>query len=343
MSRLMNLRRIFSFVSLCCIAAFVLVSCAFLVMDYFPAYLGQEMAAADFSEILKSAGLPDSTELHDIYLLTVPGSGKKFVVLRVGSFMAPKSLIFLDGADLRFLRSFTNIPLGKFITVDMEGYIVTGWDYQLTRIDPQSLTKDTVPPNPNLSVSSAQFAFTASVGIDISTYLVGIESGNIKLIVYKNDWSSGSENQKSNIFSYQPVSNFEYRDLYYDGTGVRMAVNNIETKESYIISWDTLTKFADAFTSSYSYLAENASHVVIVPRGDGKYGGLTKAGYIQLMYGYENKTILDRRNTTTGQQELPVFTMPDNFRGRYAFFRDASAWVLYNERDGKLHLLRPWW
>lgn len=342
MSILMNLRRTSGLLILCCIAAFILAGCALLTIDYFPAYLGQEKAVADFSEIVKTAGLPDSTELHDIYLLSVPGSGKKFVVLRVGSFMSPESLIFLDSSNLRLLRTFTNIPMGKFITVDMDGYIVTGWDYQLIRIDPATLS------DPNMltlgyTVAFARFAFTAEVGSNITTYLVGIESGNIKLLVYKNNWSLGSENQKNYLFDSQPVTNFEYRDLYYDGTEVKLAVNNYILGKTSVISWSTLTEFVDAFTNSYTYLAQNAARVVTVPRGDGQAGGLTKAGYMQLMYGYAKKTILDRRNTSTGQQELPVFTMPDNFRGRFAFYRDASAWVLYNQRDGKLHLLRPWW
>ncbi|WP_304224607.1 hypothetical protein [Gracilinema caldarium] len=338
----MNLRRTSGFLILCCIAAFILASCALLIIDYFPAYLGQEKAVAHFSEIVKTAGLSETTELHEIYLLTVPGSGKKFVVLRVGQFMSPETLIFLDGTDLRFLRSFTNIPIGKFLTVDMGGYIVTGWNTQLVRLYPDTLEPENTPPNPSPTIDFAQFAFTAEVGSDITTYLVGIESDCLNLIVYNNDWSSGSSYSQSNLFDSQSITNFEYRDLFYDGTGVQLAVTNKITQESFVISWSTLTEFVNAF-SNLHFFAENATNVVSVPRGDGQAGGLTNAGYIQLMYGYAKKTILDRRNTSTGQQELPVFTMPDNFRGRFAFFRDASAWVLYNQRDGKIHLLRPWW
>jgi hypothetical protein len=324
------------FYTLLAMLALVVHSCDLFKEDMFPAYLGQEQAQIDIAKVREAAGLSSSAFIGQIQPMKIPALHKSYILLTLHQLGLPSALVVLDGKSLEILKTFTEIPIGKFFVLDMDGYMVTGNGETLSRIDPAILELiDT--PTPAASIDFAQFGFSADVSGTNETLLIGMENGVLILKSY-------SENtyEQLYIFTSSPetsdAGNFNIQDLYCEGSQVRLALRNFTTNEAFIFTWDSVTNFIASFSASK--LASGAA-VNKVPSGKGDSGGLTRAGYF---IGVDHKgPVLERYRLDADNALGDSFTLPPNSWGRFSFFKDGSGWVFYDERADTLHLLRPWW
>lgn len=320
-----------------------LLSCDLFKEDMFPTYLGQEEAFLDISELIQDLGLSDSYFVGKMRPVKVPSLLKTYIALPLYQFMGPASLVFLDGKNLSVLKRYTNspdapIPIGKFFILDMDGYIVTGYNHNLIRFDPDTLEpydNQHLPGNP---IDFAEYGFTAESEIEPSTYLFGYDGGSLKLQHYGTGWILKNAYSQAGVFECDDASQYILLDLYFDGTGLYLALKNRETRKANILYWASVSDFVNSFSASS--LAEGAS-LTTVPSGDDESGWLTGKGY--MVWLHQNTNALDRYDLHKDQTLLDGFSLPSQFRGRTAFFQDGTGWLLYDERARSLHLLRPWW
>jgi len=331
------------FYTLLAMLALVVHSCDLFKEDMFPAYLGQEQAQIDMTKIREAAGLSSSASIGQIQPLKIPALQKSYILLTLHQLMGPSALAILDGKSLEIMKTFTEIPIGKFFVLDMDGYMVTGNGETLSRIDPASLqcsTPQSIYPN---NIDFAQFGFSADVSSTNTTVLVGMDIGGIALKEYStssNPWDNVTMSVQSDIFTdgSSDAGNFYILDLYFDGSQVWLALRNNLTNEAYIFNWKSVPDFIDFFSAST--LASGAT-VMTVPSGQGDSGWLTQAGYF--IRTDNNGPVVERYRMDTEQTLLDSFRLPPNSWGRIAFYKDGSGWIFYDERADTLHLLRPWW
>jgi hypothetical protein len=332
------------FYTLLAMLALVVHSCDLFKEDMFPAYLGQEQAQIDMAKVREAAGLSSSAFIGQIQPMKIPALHKSYILLTLHQLGLPSALVVLDGKSLEILKTFTEIPIGKFFVLDMDGYMVTGNGETLSRIDPAILELiDT--PTPAASIDFAQFGFSADVSGTNETLLIGMENGVLILKSYSKNtypWDTVNTYKPLCIFTSSSetsdAGNFNIQDLYCEGSQVRLALRNFTTNEAFIFTWDSVTNFIASFSAPK--LASGAA-VNKVPSGKGDSGGLTRAGYF---IGVDHKgPVLERYRLDADNALGDSFTLPPNSWGRFSFFKDGSGWVFYDERADTLHLLRPWW
>lgn len=337
------------FYTLLAMLALVVHSCDLFKEDMFPAYLGQEQAQIDMAKVREAAGLSSSAFIGQIQPMKIPALHKSYILLTLHQLGLPSALVVLDGKSLEILKTFTEIPIGKFFVLDMDGYMVTGNGETLSRIDPASLqcsSPQSIYPN---NIDFAQFGFSADVSGTNETLLLGMENGVLILKSYSENtypWNTVNTYEQLNIFTSSPeppdAGNFNIQDLYCEDSQVRLALRNFTTNEAFIFTWDSVTNFIASFSASFSAskLASGAA-VNKVPSGKGDSGGLSRAGYF---IGVDHKgPVLERYRLDADNALGDSFTLPPNSWGRFSFFKDGSGWVFYDERADTLHLLRPWW
>uniref|UniRef100_A0A7C3ED26 Uncharacterized protein n=1 Tax=Gracilinema caldarium TaxID=215591 RepID=A0A7C3ED26_9SPIR len=331
-------------ISLVILSALLLYSCDAFKEDMFPAYLGQEQAQIDMTKIREAAGLSSSAFIGQIQPIKIPALQKSYILLTLHQLGLPSALVVLDGKSLEILKTFTEIPIGKFLVLDMDGYIVTGNGNTLSRIDPASLELIDNPTS-EASIDFAQFGFSVDVSGLNKTLLIGMENGVLVLKSYSKNsspWDTVNTYERLYIFNSNPdpsdAGNFYIQDLYYNGSKVRLALRNNLTNDTFIFTWSSVNDFINSFSASN--LASGAA-VNKVPSGKGDSGGLTRAGcFIRT----DNKgPVLELYRLDADNALRDSFTLPPNSWGRFSFFKDGSGWMFYEERADTLHLLRPWW
>ena len=320
----------------------MLLSCELLQEDIFPASFGQELAVLDLGNLKRAAGVPDTAMVWEPWYVPVPQHNKQFLVVPLHQFSAPSALALLDARSLTLLKTFSNIPMGPFALLDMDGYLATGNGQTLVRINPVTLEVVEAPLVPNPPIDFARAGFTAQNEETPYTYLVGFDETGIKLQAFDSNWIAGSTGTKDKIFSEQPASQFVLQDLLYDGSRVFLALTDTMSQSSYILRWNSLQDFIDAFNNmEEAFLAFNADRVIKINLPEEKGLRLSTKGYFIRLHDKVEKLV--RYDLEGDNRVLDSFVLPNNFRGRAGVFSDGSAWCLYDEQKNTLQLLRPWW
>lgn len=329
-------------------------SCDLFKEDMFPAYLGHEEAQISLSELRQAAGVPETARLDTIRILEIPALNKVYAVLTLSGFFSPPYQVFLDGKSLAVLKTFTDVGRGRFLMYDPDTGILIRQGNGISILDPESLElRDS---------KSGVFEYYAinsfddpwfGVRKDESTiFLIGMHEGAVSYekinIDVSNNWSGDTASKKGIFFLGLADAAFYFtQDLYIAAdSGVYFLLGRKESDRAYLFHWNRAETFIEDLSAN-SALAEpiNSDYtptIIQVPKGTDGSGYVTRAGYFKI--NRNRIPLIERYRYDTAQAAvIDSFPLPSNFQGRAAFFQNGDAWVLYDEWEETLHLMRGWW
>lgn len=340
------------------LAVLAINSCDLFKEDMFPAYLGHEEAQISLSELRQAAGVPETARLETIRTLEIPELNKVYVVLTFYGFFSPPYQVFLDGKSLAVLKTFTDVGNGRFLMYDAGTGILIRHFNDILVLEPGSLelldTKTGVfGDNSNNYFDDPWFGIRQDTN---TIFFIGMHSGAESYLKVNIDGSnvwygaSAPVSQKS-IFSADPsdAALFYIQDLYIaTDSGVYLLLGQKESDRGYLFRWNTAEDFiGDLSEGSAPLVAPTTNNdykptYIQLPKGKDGSGYVSRAGYFRTYH--DRTSVIERYRYDTSQASLrDSFSLPSNFQGRAAFFQNRDAWVLYDEGEQTLHLMRGWW
>lgn len=335
-------------------AVLAINSCDLFKEDMFPAYLGHEEAQISLSELRQAAGVPETARLETIRTLEIPELNKVYVVLTFYGFFSPPYQVFLDGKSLAVLKTFTDVGNGRFLMYDANTGILIRHFNDIWILDPGSLELYDIKPGvfgnyPSNYFNDPWFGIRKDTN---SIFLIGMHSGAVSY-VNCNNWAGAPAGQKG-IFSADPsdAALFYIQDLYIAAdSGVYLLLGQKESDRGYLFRWNTAYDFVVNFSDYGSKPLANPNDqdhidytptIIQLPKGKDGSGYVSRAGYFRTYH--DRTSVIERYRYDTSQASLiDSFSLPSNFQGRAAFFQNRDAWVLYDEGEQTLHLMRGWW
>jgi len=313
-----------------------LTGCQFLGSDMFPPTLSREEAVLDLDSKLADLGVTGEYEIRRMEFVTLPVTGKKYILLLAETYGLGPRLLLLDADDLSVVNTTSSLAVAYAFGLDDQG-LLCSWTNtnNIMRYYPQTQTTASFMMNYTITFETYFSTFLGSTSS--SSFLLWYDP-TTNLLGY-NPFSAGVSfvPHWNYSLSIPSIPNIRMNSLYYEGTAIQLLFVGNNGNDSYIVKFSGLSTFA---TATNPIMTTPNATITTIPSGDDGSGWLTRNGAIILTH--ENDTRLVRYESDSGK-ELDSFKLNDTEDTRFTFSADGTKWLMYNGLTGKLHLLRTWW